>query len=309
MTIRPINIFRASTGLNVKVDPTRILFDPETGVTDLAVAYNIVHDRTGRPSRRKGYTEVRSEAFTSLFYGGTDVIGVTGTSLCVLSKDLTQYSAIGTVTQDAPLDCVQVADAVYWVNGHEKGFVYAGENNEWVMPDDYYGVDTKKELVGPPLGELIAVHGGQVYIADGPSLYVSDPGSLNHFDSVRGDIPWEANITMLKSVLAGLFVGTNRGCWFLAVSSPEDFRLVKLNDSIVIKGTAVKYDIGMTSFGRSLNETGIGVIWTATDGIYLGTADGRAYNITDQKLYPLNALSGTAQIINGNYIVSLTGDF
>ena len=307
MPVKPITVFRASTGLNVKVDPVRIPFDPATGIADLAVAYNVDHDHTGRLSRRKGYTRVNTTAFTSLFYGGTDVVGVTGSSLCVLPRDLTTYRAVGTVTAGAKLSCVQVADAVFWVNGHEKGYIRSGVNHAWVM-GDYYGPDTKRVFVGPPIGELIESLNAQIYIADGPTLYVSDAFSLNHFDAVRGEIPWETQITMLRAVAGGLFVGSAQGCWFMPVSSPTDFRLEKINRcSSVIKGTDVKCDLGKTSFGRSQLMTGIGVMWAAKDGIYLGTPDGKAFNLTDQKLYPLEALSGSAHIANGRYILNLNG--
>lgn len=305
MTIAPINIFRASTGLNVKVDPVRVPFDPQAGITDLAVAYNIDHDHTGRLSRRKGYTRVNISAFTSLFYGGSEVVGVTGTSLCVLSRDLTAYREVGTVTAGAKLSCAPVADAVFWVNGHEKGYIRSGVNHVWVM-GDYYGPDTKRVFVGPPIGEFIEILNSQVYIADGPSLYVSDAFSLNHFDAVRGEIPWETQITMVRAVREGLYIGSAQGCWFMPVASPADFRLEKINRcASVIKGTDVKVDIGKTSFGRSQLMTGIGVMWAAKDGIYLGTPEGKAFNLTDQKLYPLEAISGSAQIINGRYVLNL----
>ena len=126
-------IFRGSSGLNVNVDPTRIFFDPESGISDLAAAYNVDHDRTGRISRRKGYTKVNDTAFHSIFYGGSDIIGVTGTSLCVLSNGLAEYRVIDTVTADAKLSCVQLADAICWVNGHEKGFIRNGVSYPWVM--------------------------------------------------------------------------------------------------------------------------------------------------------------------------------
>jgi ligand-binding sensor domain-containing protein len=298
-------IFRASSGLNVNVDPARIFFDPETGVSDLQAAVNIDHDQTGRVSRRKGYEKVNDTAFHSLFYGGSDVIGVAGTSLCVLSEDLKEYREIATVT-DAKLSAVQVADTIYWVNGHEKGYVRAGTNCPWERTE-YYGPPTKRVLVGPPIGTIVEVHHSQLYVAAGRVLYISDQFSMHHFDQMRGIVPWEADILMLKSVIGGLFVGTNRGVWFVAVNSPQDFSIAKVNSSRVVEGTAVKVDLDRVNFAAILNEkvTGLGVIWSAREGIYLGTPDGRAYNLTNKKLFPLEANSGSAAIVNGRYIVNI----
>jgi hypothetical protein len=298
-------IFRASSGLNVNIDPTRIFFDPETGVSDLQAAVNVDHDQTGRVSRRKGYEKVNDTAFHSLFYGGSDIIGVTGTSLCVLSEDLKEYRTIGTVT-NAKLSAVQVADTIYWVNGHEKGFIHAGTNYPWVMTD-YYGPATKRVLIGPPIGNLIEVHHSQIYVAAGRVLYISDQFSMNHFDKTRGEVPWEADILMLKSVAGGHFIGTNRGVWFMAVNSPQDFSIMKVNSSRVIAGTGVKIDIDKVNFKSVIGDglSGIGLMWAAREGIYLGTPDGRAYNLTHKKLFPLEANSGSAAIINGRYIVNI----
>jgi len=39
------------TGLNTKVDPVRLEYDPKTGVEELSVAYNVDIDDTGRVGR------------------------------------------------------------------------------------------------------------------------------------------------------------------------------------------------------------------------------------------------------------------
>ena len=41
----PITIFRGSIGLNVKIDPTRLHFDPATGMTDIYLRTDTAAER------------------------------------------------------------------------------------------------------------------------------------------------------------------------------------------------------------------------------------------------------------------------
>ena len=304
----PITIFRASTGLNIKVDPVRIKFDPETGVTDLAVAYNVDFDQTGRISRRKGY-KISSIAVPvhSLFCDrpGGNAFGVIGTSLCLIAPDLSGYRSLATVTADARVSFASVADMTFWLNGFEKGFIRNGVNNAWVK-GDYYGPTSKRILVDPPIGTLIAAYNGHIYIAFGSTLYHSDPYSLNAFDLVRGNFPFESQLSMVKPVAGGMFIGTVADVWFLSGTGPTKFQLVKVSKSAAIRGTDVYADISKMAFGTiTQGRTGEAVLWTSPDGIFLGTPDGQAYNLTVDKFTPQNATEGAAQIINGRYVVTL----
>jgi ligand-binding sensor domain-containing protein len=203
------------------------------------------------------------------------------------------------------LSCAQIGTDIYWVNGFEKGYVRVGINNSWVKTD-YYGPETKRTLSDPPTGNFIIAYSGVLYIATGSAIYHSDQYSLNHFDLFKNNFPVEANITMLDWVSGGIFVGTDRGVWFLAGTNPGNFQLIKINESRVIRGTAVKINLDTTGFKQVTQEdSGIGLMWTCFEGIYLGTPAGRAYNLTYKKLFELEAVEGSAQVINGRYIVNL----
>ena len=302
----PITIFRASSGLNVKVDPTRIRFDPETGVSDMAVAVNIDHDMTGRPSRRKGYNDTAITASChSLFCEGGDALMVTGTSLCLVAPDLSAYRAIATVTGGARVSYVQVAGAIYWTNRFEKGVVSYGANAPWVK-GSYYGPTSNRIFSDPPLGSLLAYFNGRMFIVSGSTLFFSDPYSLNAFDLARGFFQFEDDITMIRPADGGMFVGTHGATWFLQGASPNKFQLVKVSGSPVIRGTDVAVDLSHLGYSDYIqNRIGEAAMWTGPEGLFLGTGDGQVFNLTKDKLYEHDAMSGASQIINGRYIVSL----
>ena len=302
----PITIFRASSGLNVKVDPARIRFDPETGVTDLAVAVNVDHDQTGRISRRKGYNDTAITANChSLFCEGGDALMVTGTSLYLVAPDLSSYRAIATVTAGARVSYAQVAGTIYWTNRFEKGVVSNGVNTPWVK-GTYYGPSSNRVLSDPPAGSLIAYSKGHMFVADGSTLFFSDPYSLNAFDLARGFFQFEDDITMIRPVDGGVFVGTEFSTHFLSGPGPTKFRFTTLSGSSVIRGTDVPVDLSHLGYADyTQTRTGEAAMWTGSEGIFLGTGDGQAFNLTKDKLFEQAAIEGAAQIINGRYVVSL----
>ena len=303
---KPIPIFRASTGLNVKVDPVRIPYDPQTGISDLQATMNIDHDPTGRPSRRKGYDDTPIVGGChSLFCQGGDALMVVGTDLCILYPDLTSYFVLATVTEGAMVSYAQLVDTTFWMNGFEKGFVRHGVNHDWVR-GDYYGPTSKRLLSDPPIGNIVRIHSGFVYIAQHSVLWHSDPYSLNAFNLARNQFMFEGTIGMVRPTAGGIYVGTDKGVSFLYGTSPKDFRFLHVSESPIIEGTDVEVDFNEIGFEQLLqNRTGKGVMWTSTAGVFLGTADGQAFNLTKDKLTRRSAARGAAQIIDGNYVVTL----
>ena len=302
----PVTIFKASTGLDVKVDPTRLVFDPETGISSLAVAYNVDHDYTGRISRRKGFTSTSITASChSLFCEDGDALMVTGNTLCLVAPDLTGYRTIATVTEGAPVSYAQVAGMIFWVNGFEKGFVQNGVNHPWVR-GEYYGPTSRRVLSDPPLGTIVRAHSGFMYVVTGSILWHSDPYSLNAFDLLRGFIPFQGQILMVRPVRGGVFVGTDQAVWFLDGNSPKDFRLYKASRSPVFARTDVLVDLSDMSPKDFLqNRTGEAVIWTGPEGVSVGMPDGQVFHLTKDKLAPLSALTGAGQIMSGRYVCTL----
>lgn len=301
-----IPIFRASTGLNTQLDPSRIVFDPEIGITDLAAAYNIDHDYSGRVSRRKGFNDTGiTDSCHSLFCDGGEALMVTGTSLCLIAPDLSEYRAIATVTQGASVSYAQVVDMIFWCNGFEKGFVQAGTNNPWVKAT-YYGPTSDRVLSSPPIGTILMAFSGRMYVVQGNTLFHSDPYSLNAFDLVRGFFQFEGQITMARAVAGGMFIGTDKAAWFLDGSSPKSFRPIKASRSGAFKGTDTMVDLSDISPKDFLqNRTGEAVLWTGPEGVSVGMPDGQVFHLTKDKLAPLNAVKGAAAVINGRYVCTL----
>lgn len=296
-----ITIFRGSSGLNVKTDPTRLRFDPATGIQDLAVAVNIDHDRTGRVSRRKGFAATAvTAAVHSIWCDGGPCLFVTGTSLCQLAASYT-YQTLATVTAGARMSYFQVDTRSYWMNGFEKGYIEAGANNSWVK-GDYVGPETTRQYYDPPIGHKTAYEHGRVWIAQGSVVWYSEPYNLGAFDLSRGFLTFESRVSMIRPVKGGVFFGDAHKTYFAAGTDPRSMELLIVADYPVIEGTDSPLD--MVKFGDgSIN--GVGAIWTSTQGICVGMPTGQFINLTFKNLSYPNALKGSGLCFDGRYVAVL----
>ena len=60
----PIVIFSSSNGLNNKIDPVRLPYDPDTGVQDLAVPQGVIGVKSDYVKHVRWWAPVRRAAFS-----------------------------------------------------------------------------------------------------------------------------------------------------------------------------------------------------------------------------------------------------
>lgn len=296
-------LFTGASGLNTEVDPVRHVYDPEKGITALALAKNVDFDYTGRPSNRKGwkFTSVSGNCH-SLFSEGGVCLFVTGNALMVLASDLST-KAIRNVTVGARMSYVQVGASVYYCNGREIGFVKDGVSVEWSNPPVVYHVkDTTKVLSGPPVGSLLEYFNGRMYVVQQNIAWASEQYDVNSFDLSQSFIPFESSVTMVKGVTEGVWVGTRSKVIFLRGSHPGDFRYEIKGLFGTIPGTEVKVD-GFKVGQGEIPE--VGVLFTGKYGPCFGTADGRLIPLAERKVAVPSALRGAGAVLGKKYVVAL----
>ena len=298
---KTIPIFRAASGINNKIDPVRLAFDPETGVTEFAAAVNVDIDRTGRPSRRKGYARALTGAWHSLFNnGGAFALGVSGAGLYAIHPDYSK-ELIAAVTAGLKVSYVRIADQVFWANGKEKGIIANLRNAPWVA-GEYIGPETTKTFYDPPAGHLLEVYAGRMYVAKENIVWASRPFAYGQFDLARDWVPFAGRIRMMRAVSAGLFVSDDREIVFLAGSGPKDFIPRRVASYPALEGT----DVRVEAEKLGLDAAGEAIVFTSTGGICLGGSDGFFKNLTEERLaLPAGISRGAAGIVNGRYIVTI----
>lgn len=300
--------FRGTTGLNTRTDPARLRYDQETGVQDLAVAYNVDIDDTGRISRRKGYTQKASGSSHSLFAADDVCLFVSGTSLKQLHADYSS-SVLATVTSGARMSYAAVNKQVYYVNGIDKGIFEDGSVSAWTYSSgSYVGPETTREFSGPPNGSIVEHYNGRVYVVQANYAFYSEPIAYSMFDLVRGYVPFEKNILMFRAVADGIWVGTTDGVEFLGGSDPKEFRRVEVADYAPIQYSDVAFHGRMvtTTDGTPIVDVSAGdaaVMWLSREGVCYGGPGGTFQNLTKHKIATLpEGNAGSGVVIDGRYI-------
>lgn len=307
-----IPIFSGSNGLNTKIDPVRIRFDPGTGISDLSACVNIDIDDSGRISRRKGYTATsRIEAWENLFSCGSYALGTKGNALCVIEADMS-YTAIRNVTTGASMSFVRDTDGeqdvIFYNNGYETGKILNKTSYSWIA-DDYVGPTSRKEIYDPPLGHLLEIRNLRMFIAEGNILWYSEPGALSQFRLAANYFGFPSRLKMVKAVSSaqggGLWVSDSESLFWLGgniMPTANEMPLqVKLADYPAVENTAV---IAPGSrIGKGVQ--GEVVVFATTKGICLGDSNGNLTNLTERKVDIPSGISGAGLYRDGRFITTI----
>lgn len=295
-------LMRGSTGLNTVADPIRVNYDPETGVTDLGVAVNVVVTPTGRVGRRPGYEQQVDLNAHSLFCDGGECLFVSGTNLYLLETDFSYRVLRADLTLDRRMAYVQIGDKIYFTNDHDLGYVENGVAHAWAKATDYVGPVTQRNFEGPFSGSHLAYHGGRMYISKDKALWYSEPYAVDWYDMARNWIPFYDRIRMVKSVAGGLFVSTNKEIHFLEGLVPKNYVLRKVTTYPAYEWSdAIDYLDG--SDVQGLDASGLCALWSTPEGAMIGFPDGRTKNLNKNKvIYPSNGTRG-ASLLKGYDLV------
>ena len=130
-------------------------------------------------------------------------------------------------------------------------------------------------LSPPPPGAHIVYSYGRIYVADGQRVYPSEPYAPELFD-LRKHHPTESLVTMLASVTAGMFIGTETEVGWVSGAEPDKSGFIHKAPHGVIPGTLA---YGPTDdFGGGAD--GQAAYFATTGGIMRGLPGGQLENLT-----------------------------
>jgi hypothetical protein len=297
----PTVVFRGTLGLNNAVDPVRLIPGQESGFSFLAAAYNVDIDKSGRVTRRKGFTITqRTESSYSIFSDGVDCLFISGTSLYRLRPDYSRVGLRSGLTENARMSFCKVGDRIFYCNGYENGVVIGDTSYAWTK-GTYVGPETIRVFSNPPIGRLLEVWNGRIFISQDKVIWYSEPFSYDFFDLANCHISFSSSMRFISAVDDGLYIGTSDGVYFLGGEQPEKVSQRKVASSPAIEGTVCK----VTGTAIRSDLTGIIIICTLQDGIYMGMRGGDFINITKERLVYPTVSRGCALVKDKRYICLL----
>ena len=138
----------------------------------------------------------------------------------------------------------------------------------------------------PPFMEYITYAFGRVWGSVEKVLYYSEPFHPEWFRTSLNKFEFDQNITMIVQVPTGLFIGCKDVTYFLAGNEPSQMKQT-LAGKGAIPGTLVYCD-NVPELGDILSPAEriyVSVpIWLSQEGIVIGNASGRLFNLTQQKV-------------------------
>ena len=293
--------FSRFDGLKNTVKPERL------SDRDLARAINIDLDDDGQAHRRRGYTQVASGNYHSLFTSETGVCYVVcNGQLSILNPD---YSLVGLrsgiacdpSTGSTGLQYTQVGNEIYFTSATNAGIISEAQRTvvPWgpaqdiwlspvVNPTTNLPAIRGRLLGSPPLATTLAYFNGRLYLGQGKTLWATEPFAYGLVDKTKNYVMFEGDITMIAEVTDGIYVGTTEGVWFLA-GPAYPLKRSRVMDSPVIPGS-MTYVPGELANPPQVGtnpdtEVMISVMFMTTRGVCVGLDGGKAYNLTESKFF------------------------
>lgn len=149
-----------------------------------------------------------------------------------------------------------------------------------------------------PKGHIVEFHSGIAYVVDGNVCWYSDPYSVERFRRAEFKfLQFPGHVSLFGSVGDGIYVGTEKGTWFLQGNEPSSLQSRQVLSYGAIEGTAVKFDSElMNEEGEATGITRPSLMWTSPYGIMVGLSNGQVRNLTEQKYGFPSAQQGAAAI-------------
>ena len=267
-----VTLYSKSIGLETLIPPSEVTFDPDTGISGLAVGVDIEIDNSGRVRLTKsGFTTLFSGSYHSLWRDTGDAFVCVGTNLYKINEDKSLHLVVGGLF-GSYVDYAQLGIDTFYSNGYQHGFIRNATNNSWVYSDRTASPSLHHMKVVPAFNHL-AIADNRIYFSIGDTLFWTEMGLYGLYTPARNHVAFGSKIRMIRSVKGGLFVSTENWTWFLYGHDPHSFK-----QSYEPMGPPA-HEWSVTSQHCDGMEIGLGrpgkcFFWTCDEGLCCGTSDG-----------------------------------
>ncbi len=238
-------VLQSWAGVKNLVSPERL------GLGDLEAAVNIDLDDAGQPRRRRGYERKADGAYHSAKTHLRGTLIAKDGSLGWLYPNYS-FASLTNVGLDR-VASLQVVEDIYFTSASASGLIrpddsvspwgVSADGGTWlspvVTPTDTLGAISGKLLKAPPLATLLELYNGRIYLAAGHVLWATELFQYAYVDSTRTFFQFESDITLLRAVDDGLYVGTDQGLFFMKGEGLASFRRAQVGSARVIPGSEV----------------------------------------------------------------------
>ncbi len=285
-----VKIFSGAIGVNNKIQPQRLHYDPESGVSALEWAENVFIDPTGAIVARRGYEKQEDGVFHSL-YPGKDW----GLVVKDRDNDSALYKVVVSDSGNVSLEGIRSGMAkgrkldycfangfIFYANGYENGMVTPdGVSVPW-KENQWFNEQTIVGFTAPPPAEHLAYNAGRIFFSTENVLNYTEFGMLGLYDPARNGEQFNGRIRAIIPAPDGLYVSTNMAIYFLAGLNPK-----KWTSRQVLGYPALEWGVGREPVKPNLFglEPGYPAYVAATvNGPVIFLAGGQVYNLIEKNI-------------------------
>lgn len=264
---------------------------------ELETAVNVDIDDAGQLRRRRGFAQRDASSWHSVGNVAGETLGVKDGELGIIRSNFS-FSAL-TAVGDDPLSYTSVSDTIYFssrsasgkiVDGVVLGWGQVGGAGEWlspvIRPTETLGAISGKIIAAPPLATEIEYYKGRIYLANERWLWATELYLYDLVDRNRNYIQFEHDITMVRAVENGIFVGTTKQLFFLQGTMADGLKRTTVLDSPVIRGSAVVVPAAeaIPQAQGGATPEGNACMFLTSQGICVGTDTGQVINLTRRRV-------------------------
>lgn len=157
-------------------------------------------------------------------------------------------------------------------------------------------VRTSQHLQPLPAGDFIRGHAGRLYVARGDTLFFSQALRPHLYDPRHDFITFAGEIKFIEPVAGGLFVGDERGVWFLPGNDPAQFQMRRVSSAQAVRRSSLT--LPGSNFDQQITETDHDVaVWLSTEGYVLGRPSGDAISLHPERVRVAAGLEGRSRFL------------
>jgi hypothetical protein len=156
----------------------------------------------------------------------------------------------------------------------------------------------KKFMLPCPGGHIVVWFSGRMYVANGSTIYPSQPLGYELFDPYDAIEPDGSSVTLFAPVRDGVFIGTEKRVDFYQGTGPDDFQVKEIATAGAVFGS-LAYAKGSEVLGGELFGDHDTPIFSTNNGLFAGTQDGQLIPLSSPRYRHGQASRSAATVRRG----------
>ncbi len=172
---------------------------------------------------------------------------------------------------------------------------FAGSGTQ-VTDNPSGGPPSTKHLRPLPAGDFVCWHGGRLYTAEYGVLRFSEALRPHLYNPAYGAIPFSGQISFVEAVSDGMYVGDDRGVWFLAGVDPSKFELRRVSSCRAVMRSSIMLPPEHLPSDQVKTDVPVAV-WLSTSGYVVGMPGGATVELQPDRIKVPSGMAGRSAFL------------